>query len=146
MQQRDIRETKALLVKLANHPELNAPVSNVCPNILNYALELTPRIANIGIVSPEGNVLCTILSGSKPINISDRAYFQEVNKTKKFTVGQFQHDRSINKATVNFKRVYRKILEVIKCRIARPKVVDSNMHPFFLEAVQRAHGQITVAQ
>lgn len=102
VQQRDIRETKALLVKLANHPELNAPVSNVCPNILNYALELTPRIANIGIVSPEGNVLCTILSGSKPINISDRAYFQEVNKTKKFTVGQFQHDRSINKATVNF--------------------------------------------
>ncbi|MBQ4851917.1 EAL domain-containing protein [Pseudoalteromonas sp. MMG012] len=102
VQQNDISETKALLSQLARHPELNTTISEQCPSILRYAQTLSSRIANIGIVSPEGNVLCTIVSNVKPINISDRKYFQDANKTKRFTVGQFQHDRSLNKATVNF--------------------------------------------
>ncbi|TMP45652.1 GGDEF domain-containing protein [Pseudoalteromonas citrea] len=102
VQQSDINETKELLTLLAHHPELKTISLGECPAILIYAQALAPRIANIGIASPNGHVLCTVLNSAKPIDISDRLYFQDANRTKRFSVGQFQHDRSINKATVNF--------------------------------------------
>ena len=102
VQTTEINNTKMLLSALSEHVSLRSFTAGQCPILLSHAQLLTSDIANIGIVAPNGDVICSLLTGTRKIDISDRAYFQSALKSKQFSIGQFQQDRSVNRATVNF--------------------------------------------
>lgn len=102
LQRADLDNTKRLLTQLAKHDELLNANNGQCSSLLQHASLITPNIANIGLVDLQGNVLCTVKNTKQNINIKDRRYFQNTIKSKDFTIGQFQIDRSINRLTVNF--------------------------------------------
>lgn len=102
VQSTEITDTKALLTQLANHESVRNLTYGQCPELLSHARLLSANIANIGIVAPNGDVICSLQTSTRAINITDREYFQKALSLEQFTIGQFQQDRSVNQATVNF--------------------------------------------
>jgi hypothetical protein len=73
-----------------------------CPNYFNQFRAIYAHVANIGIIDPNGIVMCTTSGLAKTISIADRAYFQNALKSNQLSVGYFQHDRNLQKNTLNF--------------------------------------------
>ncbi|WP_232056503.1 bifunctional diguanylate cyclase/phosphodiesterase [Pseudoalteromonas sp. A25] len=102
VQNTEINDTKSLLTTLSEQPNIRSFEDGQCPELLSHAQLLSADIANIGIVAPSGEVICSLLTGTQAIDIHDRAYFQSALSSKQFAIGQFQQDRSVHRATVNF--------------------------------------------
>ncbi|WP_343043998.1 bifunctional diguanylate cyclase/phosphodiesterase [Pseudoalteromonas caenipelagi] len=102
VQSTEISDTKALLKTLAENPSIREFKNGPCPILLSHAQLLFADMANMGIVAPNGEVICSLTTGNRAINIQDREYFQTALSTKQFAIGQFQQDRSVHRATVNF--------------------------------------------
>ena len=77
-------------------------LATTCPNYFNQFRAIYPHVANIGIVNQHGVVICTTNGLAKAINVADRPYFQNALKSNQLSVGYFQHDRSLEKNTLNF--------------------------------------------
>jgi PAS domain S-box-containing protein len=55
--------------------------------------EQFPGRANFGAIDLKGNIFASILPMKEPVNISDRPWFQQVLKTRDFTIGDYQIGR-----------------------------------------------------
>ncbi|MCF6434915.1 EAL domain-containing protein [Pseudoalteromonas sp. MMG022] len=102
VQSTEINNTKALLLKLSQQVTVRDFTQGQCPPLLDHAQILSNDIANIGIVALNGQVMCSLQTGTRSININDRDYFQTVLSTNQFAIGHYQQDRSVHRATVNF--------------------------------------------
>ncbi|PCK33568.1 bifunctional diguanylate cyclase/phosphodiesterase [Pseudoalteromonas piscicida] len=103
IQQVELADTELVLQQLSTRIDHLTVDDGNCPPLLYHAMLLSPHLANLGIVDAQGNVLCTThQAGQGAINIADRGYFQAAMRTAKFSVGDYQIDRSMQRATVNF--------------------------------------------
>lgn len=94
--------TKQLLAALATLPELRPERDGDCGKLLNRLLRLNPAYANFGVADTDGNVFCSALPLSAPVNIADRLYFQRALSRRDFASGEFQIGRITGKPGLNF--------------------------------------------
>ena len=87
---------------LAKEESKKENIATSCPNYFNQFRAIYAHVANIGIIDPNGIVMCTTRGLTKTISIADRAYFQNALKSNQLSVGYFQHDRNLQKNTLNF--------------------------------------------
>jgi len=93
-----------LLITLSQFPEVQRMDPEACMRILNHILEQSPSSLNIGIADPDGNVIATGVKQPLPIRykVTDRKYFQDALRTKKFSAGEYTVSRAVGKPTIHF--------------------------------------------
>ena len=89
---------RQLLLALSQLAQLQAGDMADCTPILVTLVSQYPSYLNLGVISPEGKVICSALplSGAS-IDVSDRPYYQQTIATQAFTVGEYQASRLVGK-------------------------------------------------
>jgi len=101
-QQQLIEGVRQLLIALAQLPEVRSGDAAACTSLMTSLLKQYPLYANLGVIELDGNVFCSGVPLTSPINVADRIYFQHALETSGFSVGDYQIGRATGKATVNF--------------------------------------------
>ena len=97
-EQKDVVEaTRQLLVTLAQLPPVRGGDPTACDSLLGSLREQYQTYQALGVVRPNGDVLCSAPPLTQPINVADRAYFQRVLQTHAFAVSGYQISRRSGK-------------------------------------------------
>lgn len=91
-----------LLVAMAHLPAVRKHDGPACNTLFAALLKQYRIYAKLGAVEPDGNVFCSALPLSGPLNLADRSYFRRAMETRDFAVGDFQIGRISGEATINF--------------------------------------------
>jgi PAS domain S-box-containing protein len=97
-----IRGTRQLLVALAKLPQVQDGDSALCSAFFAELLKDYHRYDNFGAIEPDGDVFCSALPTSGPVNAADRGYFQRALQTRDFAIGDYQIGRITGKNSINF--------------------------------------------
>jgi two-component system cell cycle sensor histidine kinase/response regulator CckA len=97
-----IEDARNLLPALARVPEVLAEDSQACSTRFSELLNEYPAFANIGAIRPEGQLFCSALPFTSPVDLSDRSYFQQALSNRAFAIGEYQIGRVTRKASINF--------------------------------------------
>ena len=84
-----IKETRQLLITLAQLPAVRERDAEACSRILRGISRLHVRYANLGAIRPDGSVFCSALPSTARPNARDSSWFQQVLRTRDFSVSQF---------------------------------------------------------
>lgn len=96
-----IVEAHQLLFGLAQLPEVRDANSEPCSQLLARIVREFPVYANLGVIVPNGDIVCSGVAFTGPVNAADRAYFRRALAEKDFAVGDYQIGRITHKATLN---------------------------------------------
>ncbi|MBI3575152.1 MAG: diguanylate cyclase, partial [Gammaproteobacteria bacterium] len=88
-QEQAIKETRQLLITLAQLPAVRERDAEACSRILGGISRLHVRYANLGAIRPDGSVFCSAVRVSASPNARDSGWFQQVLRTRNFSVSQF---------------------------------------------------------
>jgi len=98
-----IASTRQLLLHLSRLPAVrNSSTAASCSHALAEQLKHYPHYTNLGVATPDGRVYCSALPLAKPVNISDRSYFQRAVQSRDFGVGDYQVGRITKIPAINF--------------------------------------------
>lgn len=101
-QERSVEGTRQLLMTLAQLPAVREGQAAACTALLTDVLARQSRYLNLGVIKPDGDVACSAVAVSGPVNLADRPYFRRAVETREFAVGEYQVGRITGKATINF--------------------------------------------
>ncbi len=101
-QQGLIEGAQQLLAALAQLPAVRARDAQACRTLFAELLSQYSFYANLGAADLAGEAFCSGLHLERPVNIADRAYFQEALRQRGFAVGEYQIGRITGRATLNF--------------------------------------------
>ncbi|HVR28667.1 MAG TPA: cache domain-containing protein [Thermoanaerobaculia bacterium] len=102
-EQRWIMDTgRGIVVAVAHLPQVTQPQSAPCQAVLAGILGYYRALANIGVTDLAGNVVCAARPPPADVNVADRGYFEEVLRTRDFTVGEYQVSRLTNRPSISF--------------------------------------------
>jgi len=97
------KNTRQLLATPAQFPSLLLGTNRVYfETHLSNLRKLSPDYLNFGLVETNGNIFCSAEPFDGKVNVSDRAYFQQVVQTKRFSTGVFQVGRLTGRQGLNF--------------------------------------------
>jgi steroid delta-isomerase-like uncharacterized protein len=99
-QQRLIESTRQLLVVLARLPEVSSG-DPACDGLLADLLGQFPIYANLGVIAPDGTLVCSAVPPPGPLNLSERTYFRRAVETGQFAVGEYQIGLVTEKPVLN---------------------------------------------
>jgi signal transduction histidine kinase len=85
--------SRQILQALATFLELRGGDQVACSSFFGRLLERYHRYANFGAVKPDGEVFCSAVALSGPINASDRIWFQRTLASREFSFGDYQIGR-----------------------------------------------------
>jgi signal transduction histidine kinase len=103
--QRDmIKDTRQLLFALAQLPEVHGADPILCSTFLVKLLGQYPQYALLGVVEPDGNLVCSAPPARSPVNLADRVVFQQAMDRSDLAIGDYQVDRVTGKATLDLGR------------------------------------------
>ncbi len=97
-----IEDARNLLPALARVPEVLGDDAQACNVRFSELLAEYPAFANIGAIRPDGQLFCSALPFTSPVDLSDRSYFQQALSTQAFAIGEYQIGRVTRKASINF--------------------------------------------
>lgn len=97
-----LEDARNLLPALSRVPEVLAGDSQACNARFTELLAEYPAFANIGAILPNGQLFCSALPFTPPVDLNDRAYFRDALATKGFAIGNYQIGRVTGKASINF--------------------------------------------
>lgn len=97
-----VDQTQDLLKQLVADPDIVALYAPVCSARLATLLASHPEYANLGVIAANGDVVCSAVPFSGPLNYDNRAYFQKALITKNFVAGEYQISQITGDAVVNF--------------------------------------------
>lgn len=100
--ERLIEGARQLLIALAQLPPVRTRDTPACSALFATLLKQYRIYANLGAIEPDGDVFCSALPLSGPLNLADRPYFRRAMETGDFAVGDYQIGHITGKATVNF--------------------------------------------
>jgi len=83
-----IRNTRQLLVNLAQIPLVQRRDRDGCNSLFAKMLTQCPHYAALGGVDPEGQLFASAPAASGPVNVADRLWFQKAVQTRAFVVGE----------------------------------------------------------
>ncbi len=101
-EQRRIGEARTLLVTLAQFPLVRVPADPACGRMLAHLLKRFPQYTNFGVTDASGNVVCSALPLTAPVNIADRDYFRRAVERRDFAYGTYQIGRVTHLPGINF--------------------------------------------
>jgi HD-GYP domain-containing protein (c-di-GMP phosphodiesterase class II)/HAMP domain-containing protein len=78
-----------------------------CPQLLAYLVRNDHRVANLLFAMPNGDVQCNATHSASPINIADRAYFQQALAADGPIIGEAVTDRTSGKWSLPFAQASR---------------------------------------
>lgn len=100
--QRLVKETRQLLVVLSKIQEIQNGDLAGCNELLASLQRETGAYVNLGVIRPNGDVVCSGIPLKKALNVKDRAYFQRALKNRDFSIGDYQIGRITNIAVLVF--------------------------------------------
>lgn len=96
------KETEELLKKISSLPSAHKLDQAECSQEMAGLLRLNTRYTNLGIINLKGDLICSGLVFSRPIDGAERLYFKKTLETEKFSVGDYQLGKITNKPTLGF--------------------------------------------
>ena len=78
-----------------------------CQRTLAQWLKEEPRIANIFIALPDGNLICSAAPVARPINVADRKYFKQALASPDIVIGEAMEGRMTGKRGLPFAKAVR---------------------------------------
>ena len=100
--ERLIEEARQLLVTLARLPAVRDRNGAACSALFADLLTQHLSYANLGATDVDGNIFCSALLLTRPVNTADRAWFEQAVRTRDFAIGEYQVGRVTGKPSVNF--------------------------------------------
>ncbi len=97
-----IGATRQLLVTMAELPQVRSDDSAACNALMADIRKQFQRYANLGVIAANGDVICSALPISGPVNLADRDYFQRTLLGRNFAVGDYQVGRVTGVPSINF--------------------------------------------
>lgn len=91
----DLKFTKQILVVLSELSAMKQRDVAECERLLADIISLNPLFANLAVADASGEAWCSAVPMVEPINVSDRRYFQDALKHRKFAVGEYSVGRII---------------------------------------------------
>ena len=82
-------EAHNLLEALIRFPTIRAVAPESCEAVLSGMMQGFPGYINIGLISPEGELVCSAVPVKAPVKFSDLDFFQRAMKTRAFAVGDY---------------------------------------------------------
>ncbi|MBD2345690.1 PAS domain S-box protein [Anabaena subtropica] len=101
-QRQMVEGTRQLLTVLAQMPIIRQGNSPDCHQLLADLLQQYPTYGNLAVIDTQGNIICSGITYSGRVNVTDRSYFKSALQTHKFVVGDYQIGRITKKPTVSF--------------------------------------------
>ena len=97
-----VEGARQLLVALSRFDRVRNRDVAGCNALLADLLKQYPHYANLGVAEPDGDLFCSALPLTAPVNSADLAWFQRAVETRTFAVGDYQIGRVTGKPTINF--------------------------------------------
>ena len=91
-------ETRRLLVTLATLPEVSASDASGCPSRLAALLRDFPDLVTLGVARADGQITCSATLLPRPVNVTDRPWFDRAVRTQAFATGDHEVDRANGRA------------------------------------------------
>ncbi|MCS7039413.1 MAG: cache domain-containing protein, partial [Anaerolineae bacterium] len=82
-------DTHTVLALLAQHPALQGQDMTACTIALREWHQRLPRYANLALVTPTGDLLCSAVPPEGPVNYADRTWFAEAVRRRDFVIGGY---------------------------------------------------------
>jgi hypothetical protein len=101
-QGRLIESTRQLLITLTQLSEIRRDAATACAPLLANLRQQYPLYANLGLTDRNGDLLCSAVPASGPVNYADRAWFQDVLRTRDFVVGGYVLGKVPSKPVASF--------------------------------------------
>ncbi|MFA7318698.1 MAG: diguanylate cyclase [Sulfuricella sp.] len=95
-----VRQMLKGLSTLAEIPDTQS--AGACNKMLASILRFSSDYANAGVALSNGDVVCSALPLSGPVNVADRAFFQRAVATREFSIGDYQVGRIAAKRGIHF--------------------------------------------
>lgn len=92
--------TRQLLSVLIQLPELHPERFSECNTLLARQLSLNPAYANLGVADANGDIFCSAVPVTTPVNVSDRAWFTRAMQSREFSAGDYQIGRITGEAVI----------------------------------------------
>jgi PAS domain S-box-containing protein len=93
---------RQLLLTLAQLPEMRNSDSTVCAAFLAALRSQFPRYANLGVAVPNGDLRCSAVPSSTPVNYADRDWLARALRTRDFVVGSYTMGRITRAPLLSF--------------------------------------------
>lgn len=101
-QKRLTADARNLLESLIRFPVISAATPESCDAFLTGLVQGFPGYLNIGLIRPDGELICSAAPLKSPVNFSDMNFFQRVMKARAFAVGDFFSGIGSGKPSINF--------------------------------------------
>jgi hypothetical protein len=101
-QQQIIQGIRQALIALSELPAIKAKDARGCEAYLSRIRERYPEFINFIVVDINGDSFCHSNSDHKLLTAAGRAYFVNVLKTGKFTIGEFAQGRATGRNVLHF--------------------------------------------
>ncbi|OGL19952.1 MAG: hypothetical protein A3K12_02675 [Candidatus Rokubacteria bacterium RIFCSPLOWO2_12_FULL_71_19] len=92
-QERLIEGARALLIGLAQLPDVQAPAAGACSAQAAAIHRRFPVYTNLGAIAPAGDVFCSAVPLRGPVSLADRGYFSRTLETRDVVVSGYVVDR-----------------------------------------------------
>jgi serine phosphatase RsbU (regulator of sigma subunit) len=97
-----VEAARQLLMAFARLPQLRSKDRVACSALMAEMLKAYPLYLNIGLVDPDGDIVCSGLPLRERINVADRLYFELAIQTRDFVVGDYQTGRVTKLPSINY--------------------------------------------
>lgn len=88
-----INEGRQLLGTLVQVPQVRDASAGICGEFLARLVAQDERLANIGVIRPDGQVACSGMPLKGRLKVTDRSYFRRAVQTRQFAIGDYQIGR-----------------------------------------------------
>jgi serine phosphatase RsbU (regulator of sigma subunit) len=97
-----VEAARQLLMAFARLPQLRNKDRVACSALMAEMLKAYPLYLNIGLVDPDGDIVCSGLPLRERVNVADRLYFELATQTRDFVVGDYQTGRVTKLPSINY--------------------------------------------
>jgi len=92
-QQRHIDDARHLLMIIAQLPQAQSTDIDGCNVFFAELLGHNPEYTNMGVIRPDGSIICSAVPLTESVNVADRAYFRRAMEVGGFVLGEYQVGR-----------------------------------------------------
>jgi PAS domain S-box-containing protein len=101
-QKQQTEAIRQLLVTFTQLPPVRSSNWAECSRLLADLNQQFPNYVSLGVIAPNGDLQCSSLPITRPVNLSDRLHFQLVRQTKRFAVGEYQIGKLSGRENIAF--------------------------------------------
>ncbi|MDD3353442.1 response regulator [Zoogloea sp.] len=96
------RQVRQLLATMARSNDLADLDPQACTELTQRLAQSADDIANLGAVTPDGQVFCSLVPTPHPVDVRNRTWFQQARSGPGLTKGQFLVGRISGKVSITF--------------------------------------------